>query len=96
MGNMRDVIAKRIREARERCGLSQQELANLMGWKSHASVAAIERGNQDVKTWEILKFAAIMKVSPESLYSEGIKIPECRSYFGETELLTRLYSKRRA
>lgn len=69
----RDVIAKKIREARERCGLSQQELANLMGWKSHASLAAIEGGSQDVKTWELLKFAKIMKVSPESLYSDEIK-----------------------
>jgi Zn-dependent peptidase ImmA (M78 family)/DNA-binding XRE family transcriptional regulator len=69
----RDVIAKRIREARERCGLSQQELANLMGWKSHASLAAIEGGSQDVKTWELLKFANIMKVPPESLYSDEIK-----------------------
>lgn len=69
----RDIIARRIREARERCGLSQQELANLMGWKSHASLAAIESGNQDVKTWELLKFAVIMKVTPESLYSTEIK-----------------------
>jgi len=73
----RDIIAKRIREARERCGLSQQELADLMGWKSHASIVAIECENQDVKTWELLKFASILKVTPESLYSEEIsEIPE--------------------
>lgn len=69
----REFIAGRIRKAREKCGLSQQELANLMGWKSHASIVAIESGNQDVKTWELLKFAMIMKVTPESLYSEEIK-----------------------
>ncbi|HEX4374875.1 MAG TPA: helix-turn-helix transcriptional regulator [Puia sp.] len=69
----RDVIARRIREARERCGMSQQELANLMGWESHVSLAAIESGNQGVKTWELLKFASIMKVSLESLYSEEIQ-----------------------
>lgn len=73
----RDVIARRIRENRERCGLSQQELANLMGWKSHASLVAIENGSQGVKTWELLKFAGIMKVTPESLYNEEIMaIPE--------------------
>lgn len=69
----RDVIAKRIREARERCGLSQQELAKLMGWKSHASIVAIESEKQDVKTWELLKFASILKVTPEFLYNEEIK-----------------------
>ena len=73
----RDVIARRIREARERCGLSQQELADLMGWKSHTSIVAIECENQDVKTWELLKFASILKVTPESLYNEEIsEIPK--------------------
>lgn len=66
----RDVIARRIREAREECGLSQQKLAKLMGWKSHASIVAIEKGEQEVKTWELLKFAQILKISPEMLYSE--------------------------
>lgn len=72
-----DVIARRIREARERCSMSQQELANCMGWKSHASIAAIENGTQEVKTWELLKFATIFKVKPEVLYSEIItELPE--------------------
>ena len=66
----REVIAKRIKEARERYSLSQQELANLMGWKSHTSLVAIENGKQDIKTWELLKFAKILKISPESLYLE--------------------------
>ena len=70
----RDVIGKKIREAREQCGLSQEGLANLMGWKSHASIVAIESGNQEVKTWELLKFASIMKVSPESLYSQEVAV----------------------
>ncbi len=72
----RDLIARKIKEARERCCLSQQELAKLMGWKSHASIVAIENGDQDIKTWELLKLANILKVSPESLYSESIeKLP---------------------
>lgn len=66
----REIIAKKLREARERFGLSQQELASLMGWKSHSSLVAIEKGEQDVKTWELLKFAEILKVAPESLYRE--------------------------
>lgn len=69
----REVIAKKIKEARENCHLSQQELANLMGWKSHASIVAIENGTQDIKTWELLKLAEILKVSPESLYREDIQ-----------------------
>lgn len=64
------LIAKRLKEARERIGLKQQEVANLLGWKSHASIVAIEKGEQDIKTWELLKLAQILKVSPESLYQE--------------------------
>jgi Zn-dependent peptidase ImmA (M78 family) len=64
------IIAKRIKEAREGCHLSQQELANRMGWKSHASIVSIENGTQDIKMWELLKLADILKVSPESLYQE--------------------------
>lgn len=66
----RKTIANKIKEARESCHLSQQELANLMGWKSHASIVAIENGTQDIKTWELLKLAGILKVTPESLYRE--------------------------
>ncbi len=66
----REFIAKKIKEARENCHLSQQELARLMGWKSHASIVAIENGTQDIKTWELLKLADILKVSPEALYRE--------------------------
>jgi len=66
---MRHIIAKRIKEARESLGLSQQELATLMGWKSHSSIVAIEQG-QEIKAWELLKFAQVLRVLPESLYSE--------------------------
>jgi DNA-binding XRE family transcriptional regulator len=68
--------SSRIKEARERCDLSQQELAALMGWKSHSSVVAIEKGEKKVKAWELLKFAQILKVSPESLYNEEAIVPK--------------------
>ncbi len=72
----RGIIAKKIRATRENCHLSQQELANLMGWKSHATIVAIENGTQDIKTWELLKLANILKVSPESLYKEDVMEPK--------------------
>jgi Zn-dependent peptidase ImmA (M78 family)/DNA-binding XRE family transcriptional regulator len=63
-------IARRVREIREQRGLSQQELANLMGWKSHASIVAIENAEQSIKMQELLKLASILNVSPEAFYSE--------------------------
>lgn len=68
-------IARRIREIREQRGLSQQELAELMGWKSHTSIVAIESGEQNIKMHELLKLATILNVPPESFYSETPK--EC-------------------
>jgi len=64
-------IARRVREIREQRGLSQQELADLMGWKSHASIVAIENGEQSIKMRELLKLAAILNVPPDSFYSES-------------------------
>jgi len=64
-------IARRIREIREQRGLSQQDLADLMGWKSHASIVAIENGEQSIKMRELLKLAAILNVPPDSFYSEA-------------------------
>jgi Zn-dependent peptidase ImmA (M78 family)/DNA-binding XRE family transcriptional regulator len=67
----REIIGKRLKAARENCQFSQQEVARLMGWKSHATIVAIESGAQDIKTWELLKLAHILRVSPESLYQEN-------------------------
>jgi Zn-dependent peptidase ImmA (M78 family)/transcriptional regulator with XRE-family HTH domain len=63
-------IGKRIREIREQRGLSQRELAELMGWKSHTSMVAIESGEQKIKMHELLKLATILNVSPDAFYSE--------------------------
>jgi XRE family transcriptional regulator, fatty acid utilization regulator len=66
----RDVIAQRVKEAREGRGLTQTELAHRLGWKSHASIVAIEQGTKDLKMWELLKLAEALNVTPESLYSQ--------------------------
>ncbi len=66
----RDVIAQRVKEAREGRGLNQTQLAQRLGWKSHASIVAIEHGQKDLKMWEMLKIAEALSIPPESLYSE--------------------------
>jgi len=63
-------IPRRIREIREQHGLSQQELADLMGWKSHASIVAIENGEKNVKIQELLKLSSILSTPLESFFSE--------------------------
>lgn len=71
----RNMIAQRVREAREERGFNQTELAQLLGWKSHSSIVAIEQGTKELKMWELLKIAQALNVQPESLYSEiSIKV----------------------
>lgn len=65
----RIVIAQRIKEARESRGFNQAELALRLGWKSHTSIVAIEKGEKDLKMWELLKIAEVLSLPPESLYS---------------------------
>ncbi|MBS0654850.1 MAG: ImmA/IrrE family metallo-endopeptidase [Verrucomicrobia bacterium] len=66
----RAVVAQRVKEAREGCGLNQTELAHRLGWKSHASIVAIEQGEKELKMWELLKIAEVLNIAPESLYGE--------------------------
>jgi Zn-dependent peptidase ImmA (M78 family)/DNA-binding XRE family transcriptional regulator len=66
----RAVIAQRVKEAREGRGLNQTELAHRLGWKSHASIVAIEQGTKEIKMWELLKLAEALNVTPQSLYSQ--------------------------
>lgn len=66
----RSIIAQRVKEAREERGLNQTQLAKRLGWKSHASIVAIEREQKDLKMWELLKIAEALSIPPESLYGE--------------------------
>lgn len=50
-------IAPRIRGARESCGFTQQELADKIGFKSGQIISAIEKGEREVKAFELYSIA---------------------------------------
>lgn len=56
-------IGKRIKERREFLGLTQQQLAELMGYKSKATINKIEMGKVNVSNPKILKFADILNTT---------------------------------
>ena len=56
-------IGKRIKNRREALGLTQQELANLMGYKSKSTINKIEMGKNDVSQSGVTKFAEILNTS---------------------------------
>ena len=60
-------IYKRIRARREGLGISQEELAKRMGYKSRSSINKIEKGENDIPQSKIAAFAKALRTTPESL-----------------------------
>ena len=60
-------IGKRIRRRREELGLTQDDLARLMGYNGRSSISLVELDKRDI-TWEnVCKFAKILQCSPSYL-----------------------------
>ena len=60
-------IGEKIKERRESLGMSQDDLAERMGYKSRSTIAKIEKGVNDVTQTNIVKFAEILKTTPAFL-----------------------------
>ena len=60
-------IYKRIRARREELGISQEELAKRMGYKSRSSINKIEKGENDIPQSKIVAFAQALQTTPEAL-----------------------------
>jgi len=60
-------IGKHIKERREALGMSQDELAEKMGYKSRSTIAKIEKGINDVTQTNIVRFAEVLRTTPAYL-----------------------------
>lgn len=61
-------IADRIKEVREKRGLSQEELAKKMGLKSRSSITRIEKSGDDVSMRDIERIAEVLNCSKLYLF----------------------------
>jgi transcriptional regulator with XRE-family HTH domain len=68
----RQIIASRIREARRLAGLSQGQVAKMLGLQ-RPSVTEMESGNRAVAAEELAKLAELFDVSVAWLLGEGAK-----------------------
>lgn len=59
-----------IKQRREALGMTQQELAELVGYKDRASICLIEGNKREVKQKAIVKFAKALNVRPSSLIGD--------------------------
>ena len=60
-------IGENIRRIRERNGLTQEELAHRMGYKSKSTINKIELGINDIPQSKIVKFAQCLNTTPTVL-----------------------------
>lgn len=73
------VLSTRIRLRREELGMSQEELASRMGYRSKSSITKIEKGINDIPQNKLEDFAAALETSPAwllGLESGGTAVPE--------------------
>lgn len=66
----RAIIAARVREARKAAGLSQGQVARLLGMQ-RPSISEMEAGHRRVSGDEIVRLAELFDVSPTWLLGEG-------------------------
>ncbi len=68
-------IGANIRKRRYELRMSQQELADEMGYKTRSTIAKIESGENDVSHKKLKKFAEVLDTTPEELIS-GFAAPK--------------------
>lgn len=60
-------IGKNIAYRRTELGMTQEELAKRMGYKSKTSINKIEKGINDIPQTKIVKFAEVLRTTPAYL-----------------------------
>lgn len=71
-------IGKRIKSKREALGLTQEELAKKLGYKSKTTIAKIESGANDIVQSKVKEFATALNTTIAYLmdWEEDITLPE--------------------
>lgn len=69
------LLYKNIRQRREELGMSQEELAHKLGYKSRSSINKIELGENDIPQSKIEAFAKALDVTPSYLMGWEEKAP---------------------
>jgi len=87
------LLGTRIREARERLGISQDQLAELVS-KDQAAISAYELGKRKIAAVDLPLFARVLKVSILDLYEGETSLDDLDRAIGEFHRLPTAESKR--
>lgn len=72
---MEMTVSEKIKYLREKNGLSQQELANRVGFKTASAVNKIELGLRDINQNKIMAFAKALGTTPGYLLDDEDRLP---------------------
>ena len=79
----KNLASERIKEEREKMGLSQEELAKRIGYTNKSSIAKVEAGQVDLPQSKIMAFANALHVTPAYLVGWEDKQKEASPVIGE-------------
>lgn len=86
---MRDVereIGRKLKRARERAGLTQQELATILGLQSKVSVHGYEKGATPVPLDVLVRLPSILGVSIAGLLPDSVLTDHDRAHVADPAL----------
>lgn len=69
MDDFRKILGDRLRTARKRLSLSQKQLAQEAGFPAHQIIYQIEKGEREVKAWELVNLARVLRMEVSQLLS---------------------------
>ena len=68
-------VGERIAQYRQEKGLSQEELAHLLGYKSRSTIKKNKKGERDVPRKMIAQLSIVLNVNPLDILGENEKSP---------------------
>ncbi|MBP3892239.1 MAG: XRE family transcriptional regulator [Solobacterium sp.] len=68
-------IGENIKRRRQELGLTQQDLADALGYKTRSTITKIESGENDVTQKKLMKIAEVLNTSVESLFADSTFFP---------------------
>jgi transcriptional regulator with XRE-family HTH domain len=68
--------ARKLKQIRLRLGLSQGEIAKLLGVTNRARISVFENGKRDAPIAVLLSYARLAKVPLETLVDDKMKLPD--------------------
>lgn len=73
-------FGQRVRARREELGLTQEELATRLGYKSKSSINKIETGINNLPMSKVARFARALEIDPDLLMGWGDEPEESPQY----------------